>query len=251
MNNIKIINNNLENYSDNNIIIKDNNITFLKNNEYNIEYINSNNISLTYNLEENIDINLFILSKDNDLETNNIYNLEKNSHLTINKFYSNKNTKEIVTINLNGEYSSIINNFSNITKNNENYNIIINHNNNYVKSNISNRCIGLDKSNLNFQIDSILPKGNINCIMDQTTKVLTLGDVNAKIEPNMLIEEDSPEAKHGSVISTFNEDDLFYLTSRGIPEKEAIYLLIKGFVFSNLKLNMDNKATIYECINNI
>ena len=40
MNNIIINNNILPNYQDNNIIIKDNSITFLKPNEYNITYIN-------------------------------------------------------------------------------------------------------------------------------------------------------------------------------------------------------------------
>ena len=87
--------------------------------------------------------------------------------------------------------------------------------------------------------------------MDQTTKILTIGSVDAKINPNMYIEEDSVEAKHGSVISSFNEEEIFYLTSRGIPEEEAIYLLIKGFIFSNLILNMENKAIIYDCINSI
>ena len=87
--------------------------------------------------------------------------------------------------------------------------------------------------------------------MDQTTKILTLGDVDAKISPNMFIEEDSVTAKHGSVISSFNEEEIFYLQSRGISEEEAIYLLIKGFIFSNLDLNMENKSIVYDCINNI
>ena len=46
--------------------------------------------------------------------------------------------------------------------------------------------------------------------MDQTTKVLTLGNVETKINPNMFIEEDSVEAKHGSVISSFNEEELYF-----------------------------------------
>ena len=87
--------------------------------------------------------------------------------------------------------------------------------------------------------------------MDQTTKVLTLGNVETKINPNMFIEEDSVEAKHGSVISSFNEEELFYLKSRGISEEEAIYLLIKGFIFSNLNLDMENRAIIFDCLNNI
>lgn len=251
MNKITINNNILKNYSDDYLIIKDNSITFLQSNEYNIEYINSTNINISYTLKDNVEIRLFIMSKDNYLDINNTYTLGEHSNLNLFKFYCNKEVKESITVNLNGQYSSFNNNFSSISRNTEEYNMIINHNNNYVKSNISNKCIGLDESKLDFTIDSILPKGNIDCIMDQTTKVLTLGDVDAKIRPNMFIEEDSVEAKHGSVISTFNEDEIFYLTTRGIPQEESIYLLIKGFIFSNLILNMENKAIIFDCINSI
>ena len=251
MNNIKIINNKLENYSNDYIIVKNNNITFLKSNEYNIEYINSTNISINFILNSNVDINLFIMSKDNNININNTYNLDENSNLILNKFYCNEEIKENITINLNGKNATFTTNFSSISKNIEQYNLIINHNNSNTKSYVSNKCIGYNESKLDFTIDSILPKGNINCIIDQTTKVLTLSDVDAKINPNMFIEEDSTEARHGSVISTFNEEEIFYLTSRGIPKEEAIYLLIKGFIFSNLDLDMNNKAIILECINSI
>ena len=251
MNSIIINNNILENYSDDYIIIKDNSITFLKDNEYNITYTNSTNINLTINLNSNVKIKLFILSKENNITINNTYNLEENSDLVISKFYFNIETNEYIKVNLNGKCAKFNHNFSSISKNIDNYNMSINHNNNYVKSLISNKCIGCINSKIDFTIDSILPKGNIDCIMDQTSKILTLGDCDAKVSPNMFIEEDSVEAKHGSVISSFNEEEIFYLTSKGIPKEEAIYLLIKGFIFSNLILNMDNKAIIYDCINNI
>lgn len=251
MNKIVINNNILKDYSDNNIIIKDNNITFLKSNEYNIEYINSTNINLNINLKDNISIKLFIISKDNNLTINNTYTLEEYSNLLLFKFYANKNIDENITVNLNGKYSFFTSKFSSISTKEEYYNLTINHNNCFTKSLVSNKCIGYDKSKIDFTINSILPKGNIDCVMDQTTKILTLGEVAAKVSPNMFIEEDTVEAKHGSVISSFNEEEVFYLTSRGIPEEEAIYLLIKGFIFSNLILNMENKAIIYDCINSI
>lgn len=251
MNKITITNNNLENYSDDYLIIKDNSITFLKNNEYNIEYINSNNINLKLILKDNVLVKLFIISKDNTLTVNNTYSLGEQSNLLLSKFYCNKKIKENITVYLNGKHSFFSSNFSSISRNKEQYHLTINHNNHYTKSFVSNKCIGTNNSNIDFTINSILPKGNIDCIMDQTTKILTLGEVNAKINPNMFIEEDSVEAKHGSVISSFNEEEIFYLTSRGITEEEATYLLIKGFIFSNLILSMENKAIIYDCINSI
>ena len=87
--------------------------------------------------------------------------------------------------------------------------------------------------------------------MDQTSRILTLGEVNATIIPNMFIDENSVEAKHGSVIGGFQEDEIFYLMSRGIPYEEARNLLIKGFIFSNLVVDMEKRAQILSIIQNI
>ena len=249
--NIIIKDNKIKDYQDKTLVIKNNHIIFKTNGEYTITINNSTNIELNITLEDNISIKLFIKSVNNDINVNTHYILNKNSKLTISKFYNNKNNKEEERIDLNGENSIFKSNFSSISTNEEEYHTIINHNNRSTKSYISNKCIGCDNSKINFIIDSILAKGNSNCVMDQTTKILTLGDVDAKIEPNMFIEEDSVEARHGSVIGTFSYDDVFYLMSRGINEQEAIDLLLKGFIFSNLDLDMENTAFVYNCIKNI
>lgn len=249
MNNILISNNKLNNYQDNNIIIKDNTIKFLNNGEYNLEIINSDNLNLNLELKENITIKLFILSINNSIISNITYTLKKHSNLILFKFYNNKEVEEKDTIYLEQEYSSISYNFSSICKKNEKYKMQIYHNDNHVTSNISNKCLGNNNSKITFDIDSILDKGNIGCYMNQDTKIICMGDVDAKINPNMYIEEDDVEARHGSVIGKFNDEDLFYLMSRGIPKEEAIKLMIKGFILSNLVVNMDNRAKILEIIN--
>ena len=248
---IIVKNNCFSNHIDNNLRITNNSITFYKSGEYNIIISNSKHLDINIELMNDVFVKLFIVGRDCDIKIKSIYNLNKNSSLKIFKFYSNLNTFEEEIINLNEENTCFSENFSSISSLNEDYHIVINHNNSYTSSYISNRCIGCKGSNINFVIDSKLPKGNINCAMDQTTKILTLGEVNAKIEPNMFIDEDSVDARHGSVIGTFRDEDVFYLMSRGIDEKSAIDLLLKGFIFSNLELNMDNKAMIYECIKDI
>ena len=122
------------------------------------------------------------------------------------------------------------------------------HNNLNVKSNISNRCVGIDGSKISFKIDSILEKGNTNCYMNQDTKIICTGDVDAKIEPNMLIDEDDVEARHGSVIGKFNYENLFYLMTRGINEKDAKSLMTKGFILSHLELSKEDEEIIIENI---
>ena len=249
--NIIINKNKITDYKDKSLTIENNHIIFKTDGEYNITIDNSTNIKLNINLENNISIKIFIKSVNNDININTHYILNKNSKIALSKFYYNKNNKEEEIIDLNGENSIFKSNFSSISTNEEEYHTIINHNNKSTKSYISNKCIGCDNSKINFTIDSILEKGNSNCIMDQNTKILTLGDVDAQIETNMFIDEDTVEARHGSVIGTFSYDDVFYLMSRGIKEQEAIDLLLKGFIFSNLELNMESTAFVYNCIKNI
>jgi Fe-S cluster assembly protein SufB len=48
--------------------------------------------------------------------------------------------------------------------------------------------------------------------------------------PHIFIEENDVEATHEAVTGRLNEDQLFYLQSRGLEEKEAEALLVNGFI---------------------
>ena len=85
--------------------------------------------------------------------------------------------------------------------------------------------------------------------MNQDTKVINMGDNKSTIRPNMYISEDDVEARHASVIGTLNEDELFYLMSRGIDYNNSVKLLVKGYIFSNLELDMDKRNKILNIIN--
>jgi len=249
MNKIIVSKDKLANLENNNITIHNNEITIKKSGEYTIEYQDCTNVCLKINLNSNIMIKLFEYSCDQNIEITNTYNLNEYSNLLLFKFYNNINVKENLIFNLNKQYSKIDYHFSNICTNKENYNITINHNNSNTESMITNKSITLHNSDLSFVINSILQKGNKNCILDQQTRIITLEDSNAKIEPNMYIEEDDVIAKHGSVIGNFQEEELFYLMTRGITKQEATKLLIKGLIFSNLLVDLDKRAKILNIIN--
>ena len=58
--------------------------------------------------------------------------------------------------------------------------------------------------------------------------------VNAK--PQLEIFADDVVCSHGCTIGAIDEKSLFYLRSRGIPEKEAIKLLINGFLTDSISM---------------
>lgn len=248
MSKIVISNNKIDEYQDSKIEISNKRIIFKESGDYTLDYVNSSDINLDIGVSDGVCIKLFIISGDNDLKVRNHYQLGDNSNLLLFKFYYNKSINEEVIIDLNGDKAMVSYNFSSISFNNEEYHIIVNHNDNKVISKVSNKCVGLDGSKISLVIDSNLDKGNIDCVMEQNSRILTLGDVNASIVPNMYIDEDSVEARHGSVIGRIRAEEIFYLMSRGITERDAVSLIVKGLIFSNLVVDMEKRARIFQVL---
>lgn len=227
------------------VIVDKNIITFNKDGFYEIEYINSDNIEITFVI--NTSIELLESSFDNDLIVNNKYIVNEGS-LSVIKFYNNKNVSENIDIDLCNNHSKIDYRFSNICRGKEDYIININHNCKDTISNINNKSIALDDSNVSFVINSNVGKEYSGSILDQNTRIVTMGECDTKISPNMFIDIDSVEARHGSVIGTFKDEQVFYLMSKGINYIDSLKLLIKGYLFSNIPVNGDIKKKIMDII---
>ncbi len=65
--------------------------------------------------------------------------------------------------------------------------------------------------------------------------VLLLDDALAESLPTLEIEANDVKASHGSTTSRLNDEQLFYLTSRGIPAQQARSLIVAGFLTPALK----------------
>lgn len=93
---------------------------------------------------------------------------------------------------------------------------------------------------------------NSNC--RQLSKGFILGD-EAKItsKPILLIDEYDVKAYHGAAIGKMNEDDLFYLMSRGLTRNEAYSLVLDGILEQYLSSIEDEaiKSALEEKIHNI
>ena len=125
------------------------------------------------------------------------------------------------------------------------------HNNQNTSSDIINRTIAKEGSTNIFDINSYIENGIKDCYLNQHTKIITLGDSNNKINPNMFISEESTSAVHSSVIGSVNDEDLFYMMSRGINYRDSINLIIKGMILSNINVNMDYKEKILKILDSI
>jgi len=65
----------------------------------------------------------------------------------------------------------------------------------------------------------------------QTAKALLMsGRAEADLKPELIIFADDVKCAHGAAVGDLDADSLFYLRSRGIPEREARKLLIHAFL---------------------
>ena len=75
-----------------------------------------------------------------------------------------------------------------------------------------------------------------------------MGECDTSISPNMFIDLDDVEARHGSIIGSFKEDSIFYLMSKGISYSDTLKLLIKGYLLGKFNGDVDLRFRIINVI---
>lgn len=192
----------------------------------------------------------FLELVDTNVIDNKKYNyvLGEYSKLIINKFYYMDDYSETVVCDLNGVQSDILFNLSTMCKEHQKYHIIINHNNKKTISNIYNHGVTFDAGTLDFTIDGKVENGMTDSLLNQDNKIMTMGTGKSVIKPNLFVEENMVEARHGASIGRFNEDEIFYLEARGIPASVGYQLLLKGFLLGILKIDEDTKKELTDII---
>ena len=189
-------------------------------------------------LIEDLDYNLYEIEKDSVIQVNiknskykeYKFDLEENAYLIINKLYNEKEEDENITINLNGFNSRVDYNFSTLTYDNQKYIININHNNKGTISNVINHGVVMNDSKLLFEVNTTIKKGNKGSKLKQESKIIVMSSNNSIIKPNLFIDEYDVDAVHSATIGKFRDDEIFYLKTKGLKEKDAVFLLIKGFL---------------------
>ncbi len=213
--------------------------------EYSLEYIDNGNYHIKFIINGNVKI--VESSFDRELVINNEYMIEKGM-LKVIKFYDNLSVNENNDIELCNEGSKVDYYIANICRGVEDYIININHKHKKTESNIVNKSVALKNSHVHFIVNSKVPRNADKSILNQNTRIVTMGDCDAKISPNMYIDLEDVIAKHGSIIGTFKDEDVFYLMSKGISYNDALKLLIKGYLLSKLEIDVDLRMRILSII---
>jgi Fe-S cluster assembly protein SufD len=101
----------------------------------------------------------------------------------------------------------------------------------YTKGYIENYGVAADQSKLLFEGVGQIDKGNSRSEARQSNKGIILGEF-ARLDANplLIIDEYDVEASHGAAIGKVDEEQLYYLMSRGMTFKSASRLIINGYL---------------------
>ena len=179
---------------------------------FKLDYSNNNNIKYSFN---NIDQDInsisetFILSNGSKFVKNEI-------NCNLNGKYSSAFVNGIFSLNEN-KHHEIKTNINHLVENTKSYQLI--------KSVLDNSSKSVYQGKIYVSSEAQKTDGY------QLSKAILLNEnseFNAK--PELEIYADDVKCSHGSASGSLNENSIFYLRSRGLNNKEAKNLLIKGFL---------------------
>ena len=99
------------------------------------------------------------------------------------------------------------------------------------KGDILQHGVLLDRSHIVFNGVGFIVKGATGSNAYQSSRMLTLSsEAKADENPMLLIDENDVMAGHGASLGRIDEEQLYYLQSRGLTRKESSRLLVHGFL---------------------
>lgn len=223
----------------NKINVKDKSI-HLENDVYLLEVNNPQDLEI--NVTKNSNTKLVITGFNNYHLKINVL---ENANITINSL--NKNNSSNIEINLYYN-ANIIYNHS-VSSNFDSINIFtINHLDNNSKSFITNNGVNLSNNKLFFEINGIIPKDLKDITCNQSSKIINFSNGNSKIIPNLIIDSNDIIANHSSYIGEIEENELFYLLSRGLTKDRIKDLIYKAVLLGKMDLT-DEKDLFNKIVN--
>lgn len=218
-----------------NTIIIDKEYYHLKDQELNLVVKKKN---LTIDIEGKVIINDFKSIEDSNI----VINIKDNSQLIFNRF-----SKDISLLNteINVNNNSVIRYHQSIYTALES-SVTLNVNIKGDNNNILLHLYGVSTLNGSLKMKA---QGNVikhikNNELLEDVRILSLNDNENIIYPDLLVASDLVNVNHNATISGLNEENLFYLTSKGLSKEEASILLVKGFLLGKLELNNEDKENL-------
>lgn len=214
------------------------------------DMIEESKLEVFIKVAPSVHVTIYELHKGQKLKIQYQYELEEYASVVVHKFYCSKQAREYDIVHLNGRNACFNQVVKTIATRKEKYDMVVYHNAEKTESNLVNHGVAVEEGSIIFNVTSVVPQGKKECNVNQQNRIITTNQEECKISPNLLIDEYDVSANHAALIGKFQEDEIFYLQSRGIEKKTAIEILTKGFLCSFITNEMllkeiEDKITQY------
>jgi hypothetical protein len=109
--------------------------------------------------------------------------------------------------------------------------VSLNHLDSYTSSSIKLKTVMKDKSHHIFTGNLNIPRTSLHVTASQLNNNLVLDKTSrAESMPKLEVFADDVKCSHGATMSEINEDQLFYLMSRGLTLSDSRHLIVEGFI---------------------
>jgi len=186
---------------------------------------------LNIEVKENHQAKLLYFSK---CEENVVINVVLRANAVFNFDFVLLNKNSQIDLNVNIEGSGVDANISCLSlakDTTKSFNVNVVHNAPNSNSIVSNSGISFHEGHHNFNINGTIKEKMAGSNARQLTKGLILDETGScKALPILYIDNFDVKAYHGASIGKVNDEDLFYLMSRGLTKDEAFMLIINGLL---------------------
>ena len=178
---------------------------------------------------------LVILMKNMDVKENQLTQdaiVQRDASLTIAYWEIDEGKTDIdLHVSLTSEGSSCTIKSATIAQEHKNFKMECVHETAYTSSLMENYAIVKDGGNFYMEATGKIVKGAHDSASHQATRVLTLSENhNSEVLPVLLIDENDVKASHATTLGQPDENQLYYLQSRGLSRAQALGLLTVGYL---------------------
>ncbi len=196
-------------------------------------HLKDSKVNTRIEIKENVNLSIASIIEEKEVDLNIVFIVKENASLNIDIFIKNETSKINFEINLVGKNAKSFVNIAVISQKEVQEVINVKHLSQNTTSDVKLRGIAIDKP-INFKVTSSIPKEMINSITNQDLKIINISDQVSIIKPILLIDEMESTAHHATAIGRFDDNEIFYLQSRGIDLEKSKRILMKGFIISIL-----------------
>lgn len=184
------------------------------------------NKNIKLNIEKNASVNYFVLKSNN---SNREFTVSGEINITEINMTQTEEKMNVKLVDENASFNGRVLSFSNNVK--SNFTFYADHLSKKTFSNIENVGVALNGGDLLFDVTGKIEKGmNASKASQLSRGVIMDNDSNITANPILLIDEYDCFANHGAAIGKINDEDLFYLMSRGLSKNEAFILMLQGII---------------------